>query len=422
MQISNLFSILGWKLSDDRKTVTFSYSHDIEDGSKESFTESFIYPVELDSFDTSIKNALDSLAIVVGTSYYKMYCPKEISVNHMKLGDDQISYWETMYTKGLGEFYYQNTIDFRGLVKIIDNGKLTNESNKKPWILNRVEDDVKNKKTALVAWGGGKDSIVAFEMLKQKGYDCTLFSVRTSPIQQQTAQVTGRSYVVIQRVLDPLMIEKSKNGSAYPGHVPITMINTWASLPLGLALGRHEIVFAAEKSSDYGNVQYLGMEINHQWSKTAEAEKLTSIYIKDYIDNDLHWYSIIADMWEIDVVKEFVNYPQYFSTFSSCNRNFTLVKSTLDKRWCGQCSKCAFVFLLLAAYVDKQTLIPIFDKDVLDDENLIPIYRELLGYDIKPFECVGTPEEVTKAFEMIVEKGDFDESRILRKYKNTKLK
>ena len=61
----------------------------------------------------------------------------------------------------------------------------------------------------------------------------------------------------------------------------------------------------------------------------------------------------------------------------------------------------------------------IFGKNLLDDKSLIPLFEELIGIrNFKPFECVGTPEEVKEALEKILEKGEFKDSFLVKYYKS----
>ena len=112
-------------------------------------------------------------------------------------------------------------------------------------------------------------------------------------------------------------------------------------------------------------------------------------------------------MYEIKITEQFCQYPQYFDTFSSCNRNFHITSSPLirgdsggfvDKRRCGICPKCAFVYTLMSAFLPQKQIIQIFNKDMFADSSLKELFKELLGISgIKPFECVGTNEEVILA-------------------------
>ena len=105
-------------------------------------------------------------------------------------------------------------------------------------------------------------------------------------------------------------------------------------------------------------------------------------------------------MYEIKIAKLFSQYKQYFDIFSSCNNNFKIIESnkTTDHRRCGICPKCAFVYATLRPFLSDNDTQNIFGQELYDNETLIPLYKELLGIDgIKPFECVGTNEEVTYA-------------------------
>jgi hypothetical protein len=150
------------------------------------------------------------------------------------------------------------------------------------------------------------------------------------------------------------------------------------------------------------------MTINHQWSKSEEFEHLLNQYVHRWITPDLTYYSPLRQKTELEIVKEFVSYPQYFPVFSSCNRNFSIGNALQGKRWCGQCPKCAFAFLMFAAYLPKKQVIDIFEKDMLADSNLLPLFRDLGGRgNLKPFECVGTFDEVQEALTLIQKKGEF---------------
>ena len=75
--------------------------------------------------------------------------------------------------------------------------------------------------------------------------------------------------------------------------------------------------------------------------------------------------------------------------FRSCN-----VGSKTDS-WCGKCPKCLFTWIILSPFLSREKLTAIFGKDLMADERLRPILEELNGTAaVKPFECVGTVEEV----------------------------
>ncbi len=168
------------------------------------------------------------------------------------------------------------------------------------------------------------------------------------------------------------------------------------------------VVASNEASANYGNVMYLGSEMNHQWSKSLEFETLLSQYVTNYISQDLSVFSLLRPLTEMDIAKTFSKYPNYFHSFTSCNTNFKIQHNPRRGQWCGKCPKCAFVFLILSAFLPKETVIGIFQKNLFADPTLIATYEELLGIaGFKPFECVGTPEESILAFRKVREKGEF---------------
>jgi hypothetical protein len=70
---------------------------------------------------------------------------------------------------------------------------------------------------------------------------------------------------------------------------------------------------------------------------------------------------------------------------------------------------------MMAAFVDKKTVTAVFGKNMLEDESLIGLYEELLGVKgIKPFDCVGTPEEVKIALVMLHEKGEYNDDPVMK--------
>jgi len=94
------------------------------------------------------------------------------------------------------------------------------------------------------------------------------------------------------------------------------------------------------------------------------------------------------------------------------------INNPSNKKWCGECPKCLFVFISLAAFLPKAEVLDIFGKNLFEDKNLIPLFEELVGVrNFKPFECVGTKEEVKEALEKILERGEFNETILMKHFK-----
>jgi hypothetical protein len=183
------------------------------------------------------------------------------------------------------------------------------------------------------------------------------------------------------------------------------------------------VAFANERSAASGNVEYLGMQVNHQWSKSLACEMRFRDYIHTFVTPDITPFSLLRPFDEIEIVRRFTKYPEYFGKVSSCNRNFSIASPRPETSnrayWCGECPKCAFVFSCLAAFLPKETVVGIVGKNLFADASLLPLYRELLGIEaFKPFECVGTADETTVAFHRASQSHAYDEDVVMKMFQS----
>lgn len=384
-------------LASKRARFFYSYDSDLE------FIEELELPLPDDFKSTDlIDRLLFNVHLAIGISYWKAYVPKEIQIKTGELSKEQALFWNTVYTKGLGEFFYTNQLDFRGLVHFpfLDNVDHT------PVALDTND-------TSLVLLGGGKDSLVTVELMQAMKQPFDTYSLNQYDIiSQQADKLTGQHYVV-KRYIDKKLLELNEAG-AYNGHVPISMVYTFTALLLA-AIKKHSYVIASnERSANSGNVEYQGEEINHQWSKSFEFEQMFQQYVESYITSDIKYFSLLRPLSEFHIAKLFSQYPQWHELFTSCNRNFTMAGHD-GKRWCGQCAKDAFVFTILSSWLPQSDLVKIFGKNIYADRALLDLFKQLLGKkDHKPFDCVGTVEEMTVALELAQQPGEYQGDLIMK--------
>ncbi len=366
-------------------------------------TLEFPKPFDTDIPKELLENVLQSLHLILGISYYKVFCPREIIIEKFALSKNQAGFWNTVYTKGLGEFFYKNQIDFRGLISFPYSDNVFPTSVSLP-----------RQERSLLGMGGGKESIVAAELLKKIGREFDCFVLKKTNLQDEVMNLVGKRGINIKRILDPQIFELNKRKDVQNGHVPISAIYAFVGVFSAVLYDYKNVIVANERSSSYGNVRYLDQEINHQWSKSFEFECMLGEYLQKFVTPDVCYFSILRPFSEIKIAEIFSRYDKYFSSFSSCNRNFAINKTT-DKKWCGECAKCAFVFSLLAAFLAKERLIEIFGENLFAKKELLETYKELLGESaIKPFDCVGTPAEVKIAFYKAHKKGEYEEDEAMR--------
>ena len=264
------------------------------------FTEKIYFPpVTSEVPHDLLKSILNNLMLILGISYWKTYCPREIVVEGNFLTKEQAEFWNIVYTKGLGEFFYKNKLDFRGLVSFPFV-----EKNQEPTSFPR-------KDRALLGLGGGKDSIVVVELLKKKNKEFDTLILDTK-IQQDVAKAVSKKTIVLKRELDPKLFELNKEKGVYNGHIPVSVIYAMLGI-MGCAFYDYKsFVVGNEKSANYGNVEYLGEIINHQWSKSEEFEALFNNYVRKFITSDITYSSPLRGMSELEVLKKFLKYTKYF--------------------------------------------------------------------------------------------------------------
>ncbi|MDO8482416.1 MAG: hypothetical protein Q7S86_01195 [bacterium] len=407
-----MFTFNGYEVKKAEGVILFGYKLEHK-GEMFSFTEKITFDVARADFDRVspkvLSAALDTLSLILGVSYWKPFCPKDIRLPHITLSKEQAEFWNTVYTKGLGEFFYKNSIDFRGLV----NFPFAETLSEQP-----VAESLPPVGKTLVLWGGGKDSIVSAELLKKCEKDFDLFSLNDSDVQRDTAKISEKELVVVSREIDKGLFELNKRPDAYNGHVPISFVYAATATLTALLYGYDSIIISSEESANYGNVEYLGAVVNHQWSKSYEFEGMFRHYFALHITPSITFFSLLRPYHEIKIAELFSKYPAYFKVFSSCNKNFSIEKRAAT-RWCGHCPKCAFVFALLAAHIPRSELVRIFGEDLFLKESLVPLYRELLGLETtKPFDCVGTPEETALALYFVHQKREFFGSPVMRLFED----
>ena len=353
---------------------------------------------DLKQFD----NLVFHLGLAEMSSYWKATASPKIIVEAGSLNKEQINWWHDLFMRGMGQYFYENKIDFTkpNFIQIISQkGNSTF-----PTIVEKVST---KKQKVLVPIGGGKDAIVTYEILKQAGQSIRPFVL--NPKKEQLAILKlarEENPVIVQRTIDPKLLELNRKGYLN-GHTPFSAYLAFLTTLCAALFNYKYIVLSNERSSNEGNVQYLGHSINHQYSKSFDFEKKFRAYSKKYLAKNIEYFSFLRPLYELQIAKIFANYPKYFGAFLSCNEA-NKTKSGTKKptgKWCGKCAKCLFIWIALYPFVAENQLLKIFKKNLFKDKSLIPLMEELVGErSFKPFECVGTTQESLAAFYLSLKK------------------
>ncbi len=404
-----------------KKFIYHSYEFSRENGNSIlrfhfSIDEYDFYPQWTFPFDipeSSNKALINEIAFSLGmaelVSYWKCACCPEVEVRCGYLSEWQKNWWKKLYFNGLGEFFYRNEItpDFEEFMHISVNGTQLTVSDAEKTL---------NASGILVPIGGGKDSVVSVELLKKHKADIYPYIINPRGATLgcvEAAGISSEKTVGVRRTIDKTLLELNKQGYLN-GHTPFSAVVAFSAELFAAIKGLKYIALSNESSANEAYVD--GTTINHQYSKSTEFERDFREYCEHIfgsISKDCYpeYFSLLRPWSEWQIAREFVKHKQYFSVFQSCN-----LGSKTDV-WCCECAKCLYVYILLSAFLKDDELVKIFGCNMLEKTHLSDMFDGLLldGED-KPFECVGTRDEIRLSLDMALKLRGASAPALLKRY------
>ena len=352
------------------------------------------------------RGLLDLTAIVLGVSYFKLLAPFVITAPQLALTEAERAFVIDLYENGLGEFYARNNLERFGRLRLM-TGTADRTAVPGPMLQHR----------ALLPIGGGKDSLVSVQLLEAAGAAFTPFAVNPKGPILTSVERIGRPPIYITRTLDPEMIRLSGEPGYLTGHVPSTAINSMIAALCALLYSYDRIVLSNERSASEGNAMHDGREVNHQYSKSLAFEERLAGVLAEATGGALGYFSLLRPYSEARIASLFARQTRFDKVFSSCNRNFRY-NGHDGPLWCGECSKCHFVFLILAPVMEKDRLLGIFGQNLLAKPENEASFRELTGLaGQKPWECVGEILEAAACLMALTRKPGWANEPIVSKLK-----
>lgn len=360
--------------------------------------------------DAVVQRLIFSIGMVELISYWKITCSPTVRIRAGALDAECAAWWKKQYFYGLGEFFYVNSIQAieSDFMTLLSEGRQT-EGTSKPIAL----------EGCLIPIGGGKDSAVTLELLRSSRASNACFIINPRGATLETARVAGydgQSVLALSRTLDPGMLELNRQGFLN-GHTPFSALVAFSSVLTAYLNGKRYVVLSNESSANESTVQ--GSEINHQYSKSVQFEEDFIRYEQRYIGSGVSYFSLLRPWSEFQIARYFSQLKPYHAIFRSCNAG------SKQNIWCGKCPKCLFVYLILSPFLTTDELTAIFGRNLLEDKSLLPLLEKLTGLlPEKPFECVGSREEVNTAICQTIARMQREEEPIpllLREYMNQPL-
>jgi UDP-N-acetyl-alpha-D-muramoyl-L-alanyl-L-glutamate epimerase len=397
------FVFTDYRYDSARSTLSLCYGY--SEGPR--FEEKLIFDFVPRPLSPADNEALDRifrlLFLLSGVSYYKAFIPERLICEAFPLDEGTVEFLHKFYLKGLAEFAFRNGIS------LLDHFRFRSTP---AAIAPPIALDLPHR--TCIPVGGGKDSIVTIECLKQAGQPVLLFSLGDAEPIRACIETAHQPFIKVHRRLDPALLELNGSG-ALNGHVPITGILSAIALACAVMSGCDTVAMSNEHSASAPNLTFGGVEINHQYSKALEFEEDFAAYVERYISPSISYFSLLRPLSEIEIARRFAKYPAYFRKFRSCNTAFRQTPAARGRHWCCDCPKCRFVFLALSPFVSKPDLVEIFGRDLLDDESQCDGFAKLCGLqEHKPFECVGETSESATVMSYLATRPDWREDWVVR--------
>jgi hypothetical protein len=338
------------------------------------------------------ENLVFNLGMVEAISYFKATCSPEFIIECGYLDKEQEKWFRKLFYLGLGEFRFVNKI----VVSEEDFVKFISKKDKENIMpVSRALDGI------IIPIGGGKDSNVTLDLLKDYKNKSYAFCIGSKEVSLKSAEVAGYSrdeIIEVQRIIDKNLIDLNSKGFLN-GHTPFSAMVAFLTYLVAFLVGKKYVALSNEDSANESNVE--GEKINHQYSKSLEFENDFRWYADNYLKAGVEYFSMLRPISELQIAMLFSKLEKFHPIFKSCN----VGSKTEPWRWCCNCPKCLFVYTILSPFLYKEKLVNIFGEDLFEREDLLKTFIELCGYgETKPFECVGTYEEIKYAITQTIEK------------------
>lgn len=265
----------------------------------------------------------------------------------------------------------------------------------------------------LLFCGGGKDSLVSMRLLERAGIPHAAFAYASSTygsVRQQFELVDTlldrgaarqrHRMVVLEDFMESPVLELH---GAEVGVRTLTAAETpssiFSALPLMLDKGYPWMVLGHEASANRGNLVWerTGEEVNHQWGKSFEAERMLDTYVREELVADVGVFSVLMPIHDVVIFELLRREVDALGATHSCN---------VRKPWCRRCPKCAYVWLCSRAHLPREPVEALFGEDLLEVEANALHFEQMVGLGAHtPFECIGQVEESRLALALCEARG-----------------
>ena len=395
----------------DGKVASFRYGYD-----EIEYQESVTFETAAWYDEAVLDRALFLAFLVVGTSYYKAFPSTTVQFETGQLDDWQADFCNSVYQEGLSQFAFENNLHRDDLAHFVATA---------PTSLQAVQYDGEG---ILALQSGGKDSLLVAALLDRANTPFTPWYITSGDAHPAVLNGLGEPLSVARRYVDMPALKEAAARGGKNGHVPVTYIVLSLATIQAILLGKNTVLAAIAHEGEEPHEWIGDLPINHQWSKTWQAEQQFAEYVRNYVSQDLRVGSPIRQYSEVKVTELFATsaWDRFGEQFSSCNEaNYQQGANNSELAWCGRCPKCANSYLLFSPFIAPDVLQQRLGGKLFEMPELTDTFKGLLGVDgvMKPFECVGEIDELRAAYHLAqangyealpfaVPKSDFDKNQM----------
>ena len=333
------------------------------------------------------------------------FCTPVIIVKAGHLSSDEVSFWKDAFRLGLCEHLLVNQIAQLGASNTLQvDIRVEATPPAAPTTIDAAGAPAAaapHRRRVLVPLGGGKDSTTVLEMLKRADdsppaivpfflgdpegefHSCWRYGALCELAGCEPVCVADFWWPDANYAKFQASRKANEGRQGAPAQKWDDSARLWAAMVAfasalaALLRGCDTVAVGNERSANLGNgVSWGGVEVNHQHDKSFSFERRAHEYFLRCTHGKLYYFSALMHLWDVQVVELFSRICKpYVPLILSCNEPL----GRQNSRWCAECEKCCFVYILLGAFLEPHVVMGVFGDDLLQTQAASARFDELLG-------------------------------------------
>ncbi|KAF1794264.1 Intra-flagellar transport protein 57 [Phytophthora cactorum] len=248
-----------------------------------------------------VRNALLHIGLCILPWFWMGYSCKYIRIEAGYLNSEQVHFWEEFYQSVLSEYLYLHGLDRDRLHIIVD----APASEALPVLADR-----KLEQRDCYFQGRRQGLTRVYQLLSSSATPCAWLQWGDRPQEferswrfKEIVEMTGASAFRFEHNMEDKTWESEVAGTRYqPAGHPWAALVAFDSVLAAILGDFTHVAVGNERSANYdNNVVHEGRPVNHQYDKSFDFETRAHAYIRKYLVEDLHYFSALQHLWEVQI-------------------------------------------------------------------------------------------------------------------------